>query len=205
MEMTYNKDTHKNCKQWMEDVIYVHTDMANGNTLNEDSMKAVNDAEYIIELLDRAEPQKPLFSDRDGEYYCQRCHAEIPSTAVYKELAFRGITYCSECGQKHDWSKRNELYRSMFYRDLCNTIEGKIDFINGEWSKFHYETERHHLLRNVPEDVNLIDVIEMIADYVCAGMARSGEVRPLEIDEKILVTAMNNTVKMLADAIEVEE
>ena len=85
-------------------------------------------------------------------------------------------------GWKHDWTKGEEPYRSMFYRDMCNTIEGRMKFEDGEWNKLHYTTERHHLLRNVPDDVNLIDVIEMIADCVCAGMARSGEVRPLEID-----------------------
>ena len=93
----------------------------------------------------------------------------------------------------------------MFYRDMCNTIEGRMKFEDGEWSKFHYATERHHLLRNVPDDVNLIDVIEMIADCVCAGMARSGEVRPLEIDESILMKAIDNTVKLMAESVELLE
>ena len=105
-------------------------------------------------------------------------------------------------GKKHDWTKEEEPYTSMFYRDLCNTIEGKMKFEDGEWSKLHYATERHHLLRNVPDDVNLIDVIEMIADCVCAGMARSGRVRPLEIDESILMKAVNNTVKLMAESVE---
>lgn len=107
-------------------------------------------------------------------------------------------------GSKHDWTKVKEPYRSMFYRDLCNTIEGNIKFEDGDWGTYHYKIERHHLLREAPEDVNLLDVIEMIVDCVCAGMARSGEVRPLEIDENLLITAMNNTVQMVADMIEVE-
>ena len=108
-------------------------------------------------------------------------------------------------GGKHDWTKIEEPYRSMFYRDMCNAIEGRMKFEDGEWSKLHYATERHHLLRNVPNDVNLIDVIEMIADCVCAGMARSGEVRPLEIDEFILMKAIDNTVKLMAESIELQE
>lgn len=108
-------------------------------------------------------------------------------------------------GEKHDWTKEEEPYRSMFYRDLCNTIEGKMKFEDGEWCKLHYATERHHLLENAPDDVNLIDVIEMIADCVCAGMARSGEVRPLEIDESILMKAVDNTVKLMTESVELRE
>lgn len=110
-------------------------------------------------------------------------------------------------GNAHDWSKVKEPYRSMFYRDMCNTIDGKMKFESGEWVNFHYSRERHHLLRNIPEDVNLFDVLEMIADCVCAGMARSGGVRPLEIADAgaILVEAMKNTVELAMSLVEIEE
>lgn len=98
-------------------------------------------------------------------------------------------------GHNHDWSKVTEPFMSMFYRELCNTIEGKMDFMDGKWADYHYTTERHHLLINVPDDVDLIDVIEMVCDCVAAGLARSGEVRPLEIDESILSKALHNTVE----------
>lgn len=108
-------------------------------------------------------------------------------------------------GKDHDWSKTTEPYQSMFYRDLCNTIDGKMDFMDGDWSKYHYNVERHHLLKNVPDDVNLFDVLEMICDCVSAGLARSGEVRPLEIDESILSTALSNTVEVIKNMCELEE
>lgn len=108
-------------------------------------------------------------------------------------------------GRKHDDTKVREPYRSMFYRDLCNTIEGKMNFLDGEWSKLHYESERHHLLSRVPVDVNLFDVLEMVADCVSAGIARSGEVRPLEIDGSILSKALHNTVDLVASWIELSE
>ena len=38
------------------------------------------------------------------------------------------------------------------------------DFINDEWYQLHIKAERHHLLSNCPDDVNLIDVLEMIVD-----------------------------------------
>lgn len=100
--------------------------------------------------------------------------------------------------EKHDWTKRVEPYESMFYRDLCNTFEGRIDFFNGEWSRLHYtELERHHLNRFCPEDVNLIDVIEMLCDCVVAGKARSGDVYDIAIIDNVLQKAVKNTVEML--------
>lgn len=109
-------------------------------------------------------------------------------------------------GEAHDWTKSKEPYRSMFYRDLCNTIEGHMEFMDGEWAKLHYEQmERHHLKRHCPEDVNLFDVIEMLCDCVCAGMARSGDVYDVDIPPEILVEAVKNTVELLKEHTIVEE
>ena len=109
-------------------------------------------------------------------------------------------------GRNHDITKIDEPYRSLFYRELCEKIEGKIDdFTNGEWYPMHCKTERHHLNEYCPEDVNLIDVIEMICDCVCAGMARSGRVYTIEIPSEILQKAVRNTVQMCVDAVEIQE
>ena len=108
-------------------------------------------------------------------------------------------------GSSHDRMKLFEPERSMFYRELCAAIEGKMDFErDGQWLKKHYMEERHHLDSHCPDDVNLIDVIEMICDCVCAGMARSGEVRDLEISEDILLKAVRNTVEMCKEAVVLE-
>ena len=80
-----------------------------------------------------------------------------------------------------------------------------MKFEDGEWYKLHCDNERHHLLKHCPDDVNLIDVLEMICDCVCAGMARSGCVRDLEIDAEILDRAVRNTVTLLENAVELEE
>lgn len=109
-------------------------------------------------------------------------------------------------GTIHDYTKLSEPDKSLFYRELCSTIEGKMgNFTAGEWYPAHCATERHHLNVFCPNDVDLIDVIEMICDCVCAGMARSGEVRPVEINANILEKAVQNTTTMLADAIEIVE
>ncbi len=45
----------------------------------------------------------------------------------------------------------------------------------------------------------------MIVDCVCAGKARSGKVRPLEINDAILKKAVENTTKLIDNITEVEE
>lgn len=105
--------------------------------------------------------------------------------------------------KRHDWTKLSE--EKQFYADYLDTINNGADFSKSKWANLHYTTERHHLSRRCPEDVNLIDVIEMICDCVCAGLARSGEVRPLEISPEILQKAVSGTVKLIIDNIEVTE
>ena len=105
-------------------------------------------------------------------------------------------------GEHHDMTKIREPEKSLFYRELCAKIEGKIDsFVDGEWYPMHCQTERHHLNEHCPDDVNLIDVIEMICDCVCAGMARSGSVYPVTISSEILQKAVENTVNMCIESV----
>lgn len=106
-------------------------------------------------------------------------------------------------GENHDCTKKSQ--EKMFYDNFLSTINNGTDFVNDEWYQLHIKAERHHLLSHCPDDVNLIDVLEMISDCVCAGMARSGEIRDLEIDSDILNRAVHNTAKMIKDMIEVKE
>ena len=110
-----------------------------------------------------------------------------------------------EAGRNHDHTKTDNEAGSLFYREFCSTLEGQMNFEEGKWYKMHCETERHHLNRRCPDDVNLIDVIEMICDCVCAGLARSGSVYPIEISSEILRRAISNTVEMCMNAVEIEE
>ena len=88
--------------------------------------------------------------------------------------------------------------------DKLSNIDGfHTDFLTGfketGWWDRHRTLNRHHLLQadGVPDDVNLIDVLDMIADCVMAGMARTGEVYPLEIPEEVLRRAFENTVELM--------
>ena len=107
----------------------------------------------------------------------------------------------NHAGLKHDHTKSSE--EKLFYRNFLSTINDGTDFVKDEWYQMHVNTERHHLFSRCPDDVNLIDVLEMIADCVCAGLARSGEVRDLEIDPEILERAVKNTVDLLVKEIDV--
>ena len=106
-------------------------------------------------------------------------------------------------GQLHDYTKK--LAEPQFYKDFLSTMNEGTNFVEDKWYQYHINTERHHLLSRCPDDVTLIDVLEMIADCVCAGMARSGEVRDLEISTDILEKAVQNTVKLIAAEIIVED
>ena len=108
-----------------------------------------------------------------------------------------------QTGRAHDYTKKTA--EPQFYKDFLSTMNEGTNFVEGKWYQYHIEKERHHLLSRCPDDVDLIDVLEMIADCVCAGMARSGEVRDLEISTDILEKAVQNTVKLIVKQIVVED
>lgn len=116
--------------------------------------------------------------------------------AVMKYLA----RLVHKAGLKHDYTKKSD--EDLFYENFLSTMNNGTNFVEDEWYQLHVNEERHHLLSRCPEDVNLIDVVEMIADCTCAGLARSGEVRDLEISTDILERAVKNTVKLIIDQID---
>ncbi|EIS9524060.1 hypothetical protein KLN56_10865 [Clostridioides difficile] len=117
---------------------------------------------------------------------------------IMNELALKLMV----AGVTHDYTKKSD--EKLFYKNFLSTINNNIDFVNDEWYQLHIRNERHHLLSRCPEDVNLIDVLEMITDCVCAGMARSGDIRPIEIDSDILNKALANTTEMIKNMITVK-
>ena len=96
-------------------------------------------------------------------------------------------------------------------RDKLTDIDWfHADFVTGfrehGWWDRHRQLNRHHLLQadGVRDDVNLIDVLDMIADCVMAGMARTGSVYPLNIDPDVLMRAFQNTVTLLQSNVQVK-
>ena len=107
-----------------------------------------------------------------------------------------------EAGKNHDWTKTGP-YEIDFFRDFMANLAGKQSFTDGTWYPMHVTAERHHLLAHCPDDVNLVDVLEMIADCTLAGLTRSGTVRPVEINDEILKKAVDNTVQLVKNMVEV--
>lgn len=99
---------------------------------------------------------------------------------------------------QHDHDKLSDI--DGFHRDFLT------GFKRTEWWDNHRKVNRHHLLQDdgVPEDVNLIDVLDMVVDCVMAGMGRSGSVYPLEIKPDVLMLAFHNTVDLLKSHVVVE-
>lgn len=93
--------------------------------------------------------------------------------------------------EEHDFDKISDI--DGFHRDFVT------GFKRTEWWDAHRQLNRHHLQQEdgVREDVNLIDVLDFIADCVMAGMGRSGSVYELSLKPELLERAFQNTVSLL--------
>ena len=107
-----------------------------------------------------------------------------------------GFWLCNKLKEQltqHDHTKID--YIDEFYEDFTSKKQGK-DFKSLGWFQKHL-TERHHLNDRCPDDVNLIDVMEMVIDCTVAGLARSGEVYDISIPTEILNKAIENTKNLI--------
>lgn len=103
----------------------------------------------------------------------------------------------TEAAAVHDYDKLTAI--DWFHGDFVTGFEK-----TGWWDN-HRHIHRHHLAQadGVPDDVNLIDVLEFVADCVMAGMARSGSVYELTLPDELLRKALSNTAEMLKKQIDV--
>lgn len=118
---------------------------------------------------------------------------------VRRALDFFMAKVC-EAGQRHDTDKITDI--DGFHADF---VRGFGPEAQAWWTR-HRQINRHHLTMEdgIPADVNLIDVLDFIADCVMAGMARSGSVRPLELSPELLHRAFKNTAALLEAEVIVE-
>lgn len=100
---------------------------------------------------------------------------------------------------EHDHTKVD--YIDQFHEDFTSGKQG-AEFKSLPWWQEHMK-ERHHLNDSVPEDVNLIDVLEMVIDCTVAGLARSGEVYDITIPQEVLEQAISNTKDLIIASTEV--
>lgn len=116
----------------------------------------------------------------------------------------------TEAASVHDYDKLSAIdhFHADFTTEICRP-DG--------WLANHYRLHRHHLgiapwpicdddpSPGVPADVNLLDVLEMVADCVMAGMGRAGTVFPIVLSDELLQRALANTTELLKSQIAVTE
>ena len=107
----------------------------------------------------------------------------------------------------------NEIVEAQIHHDhdKISDIDGfHADFVTGfkvtKWWDNHRKVNNHHLnsADGIRDDVNLIDVLDYIADCVMAGMARSGSVYDITLPDEVLQKAFKNTVEMLKRQVQVD-
>lgn len=115
---------------------------------------------------------------------------------VVKALAFFSGKLTEAAGE-HDYDKLTTI--DWFHADFVT------GFKQTGWWDNHRRIHRHHIDKpdGIPEDVNLVDVLEHISDCVMAGMARSGSVYELKLPNELLQRAFRNTVELLKSKVEV--
>lgn len=113
---------------------------------------------------------------------------------------FIAVKFILQCFD-HDHTKIEGI--DQFYEDFTSGRQN-TEFKKLPWWQLHM-TERHHLNDSVPEDVNLIDVLEMVIDCTVAGLARSGEVYPISISQEVLSQAIENTKNLIIENCEVQD
>lgn len=108
-------------------------------------------------------------------------------------------TMLTEAAVRHDHDKLHAI--AHFHSDF------RTGFKATGWWDNHRKVNRHHLTESdgIPEDVNLVDVLDYIADCVMAGLARSGSVYDLHLPDELLQRAFQNTVSLLKASVAVEE
>jgi hypothetical protein len=101
--------------------------------------------------------------------------------------------------ERHDFDKIGDI--EGFHEDFLTGFKQTI------WWDKHRKLNRHHLNMEdgVPDDVNLVDVLDFIVDCVMSGMARSGSVYPLQLPAGLLERAFQNSVKLLIQQVKVKE
>jgi len=125
----------------------------------------------------------------------------LSSSKQHINDVIKGMNFIAEYikiqAKLHDYDKMEDIDR--FYFDFKNNFE------TTGWYEDHKIVNRHHLSHDegIPKDVNLVDVLEYITDCVMAGLARTGKVYDITLDDKILQKAFKNTISLLMDKIKV--
>jgi len=107
-------------------------------------------------------------------------------------------------GLRHDYSKLYNM--TEFYDSYVKSYEDKnYTFCKDKWYSEIHSKERHNLQDYPPDDINLLDVLEYIADRVMGDLGRWGRYKEYKLSPELLTKAYNNTIELLKNNSEVEE
>jgi hypothetical protein len=126
------------------------------------------------------------------ESHLHRSHVRRLMAVVAAELIERA--------ERHDDTKISGI--DGFHDAFARTMRKEVQFKDHPWWTLHL-TEKHHINDRLHEDADLLDLVEMVVDCACAGMARTGRVFPIEVSSEILQRLLRNTASKLIAAIEV--
>jgi len=106
------------------------------------------------------------------------------------------ISVLRKIAVKHDYTKIENI--KEFYNNFKFIQEGNIgEFKKMSWFQNYHLKERHHLTDRCPDDVNLFDVLERVADITMAGLARTGQIYEDTLSPEILTKAYTNTINLI--------
>lgn len=168
----------------------------------------------VEESVNAATPQKELGMIEIRKSSVADTRTCDPKTVTKKALTAASARHINDVGKGlaffagklteaasiHDYDKLASM--DWFHQDFTTDI-----LRPGGWLENHYRIHRHHLdkVTGVPADVNLIDVLEHIVDCVMAGLARSGSVFPVQLNDSLLQQAVTNTVELLKSQVQVTD
>lgn len=127
-----------------------------------------------------------------SESHLHRSHVRRAMAAIAAEVIERA--------ERHDHTKVELI--DQFHDNFGKAMRKEIEFKDHPWWTAHL-TEKHHINDRLHDDADLLDLLEMIADCTCAGMARTGKVFPIEIPSDVLQKLLANTAAKLLAAVEV--
>ena len=127
----------------------------------------------------------------------------VKSTEMHIDDVAQGMNYFIEkmkdSIELHDHDKLSEI--KWFHHDF------KTGFKEQSWWNNHKRVNRHHIQDEdgIPDDINLVDVLEHIVDCVMACKARGGEFKDIELPNDLLQKAVKNTTQELLNNVEVHK
>lgn len=122
--------------------------------------------------------------------HLHRSHVRRAMAALSAELIERA--------ERHDYTKISAI--DDFHENFTQAIAKEIEFKDHRWWKLHL-AEKHHINDRMHDDADLLDLLEMIVDCVCAGKARTGDVFPIKIESDVLQKLLSNTFDLLSRSV----